>query len=175
MAWDDDALAGKAALVYFHEEALNFPDNYKIATIDDLLEAMRQQYYPGLPDLSIFCEGLGLAIRTSGVSDSQVHDAMTSLADQGQGKLPTNQNMFFGAIANQGENPSFLATATAVASMSAQQIAQGAQAVGQTALNVGKSALSVANIFGNPVVLAGGLAAVVAFVLYLRFGKHRAP
>ncbi|MDE2102147.1 MAG: hypothetical protein KGL39_33180 [Patescibacteria group bacterium] len=126
-------------MVYFHNEAATYPD-YQL-TLDELI-----QYVGSLPDgkvdPSIFLSGLGFAITSIEMSDSSVQDAMTRLADAGQGKVPSTQAPFFKALSDQAQDLSvfnYIEVTPSVMLQTAKQIGTGLQSVGNAVITTGKT------------------------------------
>lgn len=128
-----DTLAGRQALYYFHERAIQLSADVP-KDFNAFLEAVRVTYFPRAT-IDPLLEGLGLGINSTGVSDSRVRSAMNALASQGGGKLPSRWTAFFDKIKNEAMNPGFLDMAAYVVRQSASDLVEGAQNVGNTLIH----------------------------------------
>lgn len=135
----DDYLAGKNAIMYFHNKMCDLYSNYTL-TFQNLLLGLNSR------GNKFFVDGLGLGIiENPDVSQSTVKNAMEYLAVKSQGRIPT-AGSFTQAIADQeqaefhfGDISAFVALTTAkqVLAESEKQaekvIEFGSQAIGETA------------------------------------------
>lgn len=148
-----DEARGLAALrAFFNMSAQNFGSKFPYANFDLFYDAVRQT-----KGARFIAEGLGLTIVVNNMSDSQVTSAMSALARQAQGRLPSNLNGWFQALSNEAAKINFLDAAVYVTTESAADVVKGAQAVGDAVVDTGKSFLAV----GPLALLAAGL-----FILY---------
>jgi hypothetical protein len=160
----DDAVdipTGQAALGYYFNESIkysNFPYTDVASMIADLDDVNG--------DLT---STIGFTIRSIGLSDSQVQAAMTQLADTGQGNLPVNTTVFFTALSQAGENPSFWSAIQFVAVSSFQEAVMGAQALGNEILTAAATTtgfiqylpyLAIAGLGVYVFIKAGGIEAI---------------
>lgn len=141
----DDYLAGKAAIVYFHNKMCDlYPSSYKL-NINTLLLGLNSR------GNKFFVDGLGLGIiNNPEVSTSTVKSAMEKLAMKSGGRIP-DSGSFTQAIANQrqeefyfGDMASFVAITTAKQVVAETQ--KQAAAVGDVAASIGTG---VSNVTGK--------------------------
>lgn len=141
-----DTDRGRAAVTEFHQNSVRMP-YYNEASVDSLLSKIMSGKSP-----EFFLEGLGTAIREIGMSQSQITDAMRSLAIRSNGRIPV-QNEFFRALSDRVSQPTFtdyVGATPEVLGQSAIDVAHGAAEVGEAVLDVGKGLLQ----FGPILVLA---------------------
>lgn len=126
---------GREALMAFHNESLKF-SNYNL-TFDALLSQVGKKHP------TIFLESFGMAIEalnTDGFfSWGKVNQAMAVLANKGQGRVPTNQTVFFQALSNRMQDIDWAEASGYVAVETGKAVLDGAQAVGDTILDTAKS------------------------------------
>lgn len=133
----NDIDRGRAALKYFHNRSCAYSP-YK-ETLDSLISKV------GGKRPEFFLEGLGMAINTIGMSDSQVRDAMTNLAEVSHGQVPQN-SVFYKALSNRVSSLTtgdWIKGLPEIAGNTALDAAKGFEAVGNAVLDVGKSLLTV--------------------------------
>ena len=129
---------GRAALLEFHNMSCKFP----IYTIkfEELIAKVGGKF----PD--IFLEGFGFAIVQAGANNSQVHDAMAALVQQGQGRIPANKTVFFQAISNRTSNLTagdWVSLAPAIAADVTGEVIKGSAEIGNALIDTGRSLLAV--------------------------------
>lgn len=149
-----DIKAGRDALVYFHNEALKFPANYRLQ-FEELVSSL-QSMAKGQ-----FLEGFGFAISSSDFDDGQVKRAMQELARAGEGKLPTRWMSFFDALQGQIGNASFGTIANEVLKGTARDLVEDIQQVGNTAIETLKSTGELVKLL--PYVAFAGIVGYIYF------------
>lgn len=151
---DNQIVKGREAMKYFHNHASRYP-GYEL-TFDQLLDSVGG----GGAKTSVFLEGLGMAIDTiqedGFLSGSKVQKSMESLADQGQGRIPSNKNAFFKALSDEAQDTTWVEASKYVAVESAKKIGSGLVQVGDTLMS---TAESLKNIF--PILVVGAIIFVV--------------
>lgn len=147
---------GREAMLYFHNRSAFYP-GYSIS-FDELLRGIAGSDSKA----NIFLDGLGLAIRSIGLSTSKIKSSMENLADSGQGRIPSNQNVFFRALSDEAQNINWVAAAPEMALGVAKDVAKGVAAGGESVITTLKSLNVVL-----PLVIVGG----VIFVLVQKFKK----
>lgn len=132
----------------------------------------KQIYYPNSSPqaLGVFFDGLGLALRSVGFDQSlgKIDSAMQSLAANGHGQVPVNQNDFFKSIQDIATQVNFFDAAAFVIQASAAQVVTAAQDVGDTLIDAGAGILDNLNYI---LLAAGGL---LGLIVYMRFAPKRA-
>jgi hypothetical protein len=158
---DSQIQKGREALTYFHNVSLTYPA-YKKLQFDELLN----QVSGGGKKVTIFLEGFGFAIEQINdgyfFSTSRVKQAMESLANEGQGRVPTNNSVFFKALSDEAQNISWSEASKFVAVESAKEIGNGLVEVGNVTLDTLKSL---------GVVLPLAIVGAVLFIIYSRARK----
>lgn len=92
---------GRECVTYFHNRAVRY-SNYTVKSVDELLLRLAKNK-PNL--VNIYLEGLGFSIYEVGpiqMSDARIKAAMEKLADDGQGKIPSDFNAFFNSLSVSG-------------------------------------------------------------------------
>lgn len=122
-----DAIArGSEALMYFHNQASKY-DGYHLS-FDELKATL------GTPkQIPIYLQGFGEYIGENEMSASAVKSAMEGLADQGEGRVPS-QTSIFNALGGKVSEINWLDLSTTVAVETVKQVASGAQAVGDSVI-----------------------------------------
>lgn len=115
---------GEKALQYFYNKATSYSGN-DLPAFQDFLSGLSSKS----PEL---ISTIGFTARTIGLTDSQVQTAMEQVADQGQGQVPQNFSVFFNALGQAGENPSFWSAIKFVSWNTAQTLIQDAQSAGSS-------------------------------------------
>lgn len=158
MSDTSDVQRGKEALLFFHNEALKFPDNYRL-TFEELCQLLQDQSH------GAFLDGFGFGINSAGFGSDRVQNAMADLADQGEGRVPSSWNSFFNAIQKEGQKFSFSDAANATLSGTARDIAGGLEEVGKVSLSTLSNLGDVVKYV--PYLLFAGL----GFYIYLKAKK----
>jgi hypothetical protein len=146
----NDEIKGRAALVHFHNEALDFPENYHFS-FEELVSALQKK------SNGQFLDGFGFAINSAEMSESAIKTAMINLADAGEGQLPAKWNDFFNALTKEATKFSFVDAATYTAAQTAKDLAVGAQQVGNAVIQTGSILTGI-----MPVVVVGAVLFIVA-------------
>jgi hypothetical protein len=133
----DNTAKATTALNYFFNRASQYPDNFQLTSVDQLIAAVTAQN-------SYFMIGFGSAINSVedsnvGYGDSQLQTTMEKLADTGQGMIPSNWNTWFSAVGQAASNPSFWTSIEFTAAQTVGQVSSGVLNVG-TGLVQGLSA-----------------------------------
>ena len=150
-----DEIVGRDALVYFHNECLDYPENYHFS-YEQLIDELQKQ------SKGQFLDGFGFAISSSNADQSQVKQSMIWLAKMGKGHLPQKWNAFFQSLSNQTTSPSFISAAVYTVEASSLNIAHGAQAVGDAVISTGKTLTTI-----GPIVAV----AAILFIVFMRTKK----
>ena len=155
-----DTTTGQNAMQYFYNEAMTYPNVPYPAAWADFITYINQAN-PGL------FQSLGMVINNTGVSTTQVQNAMIKMADNGQGQLPvtsnglTNWGAFSSAIGQAGMNPSFWSALVYTAEATADQVASGAatvaEDVGQGVISTGSMLATLTTYLPYVLLAAGGL------------------
>ena len=149
-----DVELGRKAATHFHNESTRY------SGYDETLDTMLSKVAGGKSPI-FFLEGLGLAVRTIEMTDSQVQQAMKALASTAQGQIPRKE-LFHRALSDRISNPTagdYLAATPQIALETAGEIVEGAQAVGDAVLGTGKILLAIA-----PILIVAG----IVFIGYAR-------
>ncbi len=154
MSASADIARGRSALVAFHNQALSYPQNYKM-TLQQLVDELQRR------SRGVFLEGFGFAIHSAELSDAVVNRAMVELATQGQGRLPLFHTSFFSALNNSAQRFSFSDAFSATAKGTVEDLGRGIQAVGDTTISTLKNAQGLVVLL--PLLGFAGL----AFYIYL--------
>lgn len=123
---------GREALKYFHNESTRYPEYQE--SLDSLTSKVGGKYP------LVFLDGLGFA--SAEMRTGQVQDAMVSLARQGQGRIPSNNSLFFKALSDRATNlttADWIGGLPEIAGNTALDAAKGFQQVGNAVLDLGKS------------------------------------
>ena len=121
---------GRSAFKAFHNYATaNFPDNYKIKTIDDLIVAAK--HGRSSLDLVTYVGDLANSLE---ISDTQVNEAMERLAKKGEGRLPQNWQSWGNALSDKVMDYSWFDAVTYTAIESAKDIGAGVAEAGDSAI-----------------------------------------
>lgn len=134
----NDIDQGRVAIKYFHNRSARY------ATYKESMDSLILKVGGKRPEF--FLEGIGLTINSIGMSESKVKQAMESLANAGQGRIPANPSLFNKALSDRATNLTtgdWIGGLPEIAGQTAVDLAKGAQAVGDAVLDVGKSLLSV--------------------------------
>ncbi len=152
---------GREALKYFHNQASRYP-GYKLTfnALIDTLGTARQS--------PIQLEGIGETVISLELSTGQVQDAMESLADQGQGRVPATPTVYFQALGNKKQEFSFIDATSEVAPEVAGNILKRVENVGTAALDTVDNATAVISntVKSLGVVLPIALVGAVLFIIY---------
>lgn len=151
-----DVDRGREALTYFHNRSMGYVGYSE--TLDTLINKV------GGRQPMIFLDGLGFAISSIGMGSSKVKQAMVSLADQGQGRIPANNSLFFKALSDRATNlttSDWIGGLPEIAGDTAMDALKGFQAIGDAVLDFGKSLLTVGPIL------------VLAAVVFIGYKKTR--
>lgn len=130
---NNDIDLGRTSLIAFHNESTKF-SNYPYKFDDMVMIASKGK--PG-----IFLEGLGMAVRETGIRESKLDDIMIDLARRSKGQVP-NMNTFFSAIGSGASTLTFsdyLLESPTIAKDVALEIGKGAVEVGNAVIDTGKT------------------------------------
>lgn len=141
---------GKKALEMFYNYSKDYP-NFP-ASFSDFAALYGKKF-------EIYCDGLGLAINTNNLSNTQVSIAMKNLSDQARGKIPKDHNSYFAAIQGQAGKISYLDLTKTVVSDVVETTLDGAQSLGNNLIGI----LKIANF---------ALPFVAVYFGYLFLKKH---
>jgi len=121
---------GRSAFKAFHNYATaHFPENYKIRTVDDLIDAAKQ----GRKSLTLD-QYVGDLANSLEISDTQVNEAMERLAKKGEGRLPQNWQSWGNALSDKVMDYSFFDAVTYTAIESTKDIGAGLAEAGDSAI-----------------------------------------
>lgn len=154
----NDIDRGRSALTYFHNYSVNrFGSAYPHVSRDNLA------VYVGRGHADIFLDGLGFAINQIDMRESQVKDAMESLASRSQGRTP-DQNSFFKSLSDRASALTF-----ADYVYGAPEISKG---IAKDAIDLAEDVGNTVKFFATPtgVLLVVGVLAVVG-IGYLKLNK----
>ena len=86
----DSQNRGLSAYVYFHNEALNFPDNYSmdLPSVQALITGLSPNFF----------QLFGNAVVQSGLDEPTIQTKMVALADTNQGLLPSHLSEFLKTV-----------------------------------------------------------------------------
>lgn len=152
---ESDVETGRKAVRIFQASTVGYPGYSE--TLDSLIAKV------GGANPQFFLEGVGLAIRSIGMSDGQVEDAMESLAAAYQGRIPRRE-AFTKALSDRVSNPTagdYIAATPQVALESAGDLVKGAQQLGDSLIAIG----STLNQFG-PIL-------IVAAIIFIGYARTR--
>lgn len=161
-----DVPAGQAAMKYFYDQAETYPGTDLPISFDEFVSTINQKN-------PAFFSGLGLAIRSIGLSDSDVQSAMAQMADQGQGHMPANWNIFFTAVGQAGMNPSFWDAIQFVAWQTAQTAVQDIAKSG-TSILTGVQRIASLSAYAPYILLGGGALFIYMYSKSLGGGHSQA-
>lgn len=85
-----------------------------------------------------FLDGIGLGVRSAGMSQSKISNAMRNLAMKSNGKIPAYNMDFFTFLSNESVKINFIDAAAYVVVESGKDIIKGAQEVGDSLISAGK-------------------------------------
>lgn len=148
---------GREALMYFHNHAMLYPQNYKLE-FDELIQTLAKT-----DELrSAWLKNIGEAISSLSISDSEVKSAMEKMADEGQGRLPGVQTEWANALIDKSHEFSFIRKTSQVG----DAIVEGSKEFVTDVADIGGSVITSAKLLGNiaPFVLAGA----VIFIILMR-------
>jgi len=150
----DQINRGREALKYFHNASVKYPA-YNLS-FNDLIDRVGGPEPKG----SIFLEGLGFAYETL-ENDSQIDPgrlklSMERLADKAQGRLPSSNQAFFGALRDEAITTNFLDAAAFVGLETAKSVGSGFVQVGEAVTDTLKSVGMI-----GPLVVVGALLYIV--------------
>lgn len=134
---------GREALMFFHNQAMRFPDNYKMS-FDQLIS-----YVKSLNKYAV--EGLGDSILANSMETGDVRDAMERLADNSKGRVPTNWMTFSRALVEEITDHSLFKAVSFTVVESAKDVGTGLVKTGETLLTTLKG---LGIIF--PILVIGG-------------------
>lgn len=111
--------------------------------------------------------GLGLGVKTIDMSESDIEDAMESLADKANGKLPSSVGAFTQALTDKATNPSFLSydAFKSIASGTISDLSDISQSVGNTVINTTKGIEGLSKL---KYVLPVGILLAIGYYAYTR-------
>ena len=127
----DDVSRGREAISYFHNASCGF-SGYNF-TLDGVIQVLSKN-----PLIAL--DGIGLAIRSTGMSTSAVQEAMETLAEKAQGRVP-NLNSFFSALSNRATQISYIDLTVDVGAHVLEKTGEGLQEIGESVLSTGKMLL----------------------------------
>lgn len=145
-AVNNDIDIGRASLIAFHNQSTKF-DNYNY-TFNQMIEIASH----GKP--SVFLDGFGMAVRTTGIRESKLDDIMIDLANKSKGQIPS-MNTFFSSLSSGASNLTFsdyLLESPTIVKNVAVDLGKGAVEVGNSIIDTGKSLTVIL-----PILLVGGL------------------
>lgn len=148
-----DIKKGSDALVYFHNQALRYPENYSMS-FDELKLKLSNMSNGN------FLSGFGFAINSAEIPDSTVEESMIRLADAGNGKLPSRWMDFFNALNRDPSGFSFDSVVSTIKS-TASDIGAGLKQVGDVSIDTLKNAGDYVKFL--PLLAFLGLASYVWF------------
>ena len=134
----------REAMIYFHNQSARF-SNYDIS-FDDLLVKINRDK---AANVTPFLNNFGRSLAASELSAADIKNIMENLAKQGQGRIPSDANVFFQSLISEVQNISWVQ----VVKETAGDIADGVQAFGE---NVNFTLKGLNAIF--PFIVIGGLA-----------------
>lgn len=143
MSTEQNIKRAREALSYFHNKSVSY-SNYHI-TLDELLVKINRDK---IGNVQNFLNFYGKAILDSGLLTADIKIIMENLADQGQGRIPSDSNVFFEALIYQVRNINW----TEVVKDTALDVAEGVQSFGE---NVSFTLKGLNAIF--PFIVIGGL------------------
>lgn len=143
MSTDQNIDRARSALKYFHNQSAVYP-GYSISFDELLLKINRDKS----ANVTTFLNIYGKSILTSELSTSEIKDIMENLARKGQGRIPSDSNVFFQALISEVQNISWVQ----IVKETAGDIAGGVQSFGE---NVNFTLKGLNMIF--PFVVIGGL------------------
>lgn len=156
----NDQDRGAQALTWFHNDMTSF-DNYTW-TYKQLVDFLNTDHTTGFLDTTgAFTEGLGLAINSIGMSDSQVQDAMQKLASASNGQIPANRAVFTKALSDRMQDITagdWINALPSIAADTAADVAKGAQKVGSAVIATGSILTKIAPILITAAVVLIGWA-----------------
>lgn len=128
----DKELGLKVVRAFYDKSKWNYPfaTTYKL---EELISAIEKR--AGGKGM---LEGLGIAVREVGFSDSEIVSAMNRLAGMSGGKIPATNGMFWQALNNQAAEFKFVDAIVYTTTESAKTIVEGAAQVGDQLLLTGK-------------------------------------
>lgn len=157
---ENDVDWGREAVKFFHNRMASNFSNYTIS-MDELIRRI-STYTAGNSQPDIFLDGLGFAISSNNMSESQVQDAMEKLADISGGNIPSNPSVFEKALTDRLQNITagdWIGAAPTIAAETAATALSGIQAVGDSVIATGKTLTAIA-----PFLIVGA----VIFIVYAR-------
>lgn len=136
----------REALLVFHNRSAMY-SGYDF-TFDQFLD----QVGGGGAKTTAFLDGFGLAVRSIGLSTSELNSAMQALADQGQGRIPENKNVFFKALSDQAQDINWISATPKIIAGVTTDVVKGVAAGGESVITTLKSLNTVL-----PLVIVGGV------------------
>lgn len=137
----------REALKYFHNESAGF-SGYNIS-FDELILKInkdRSDY------VNSFLVNYGKSVVASDLSSSELKSVMENLAQQGQGRIPSNSNVFFQALISEVQNINWVKVGVEAVVDTASDIASGAQSFGENVLFTMKTLNAI-----FPYIIIGGI------------------
>lgn len=147
MSTDQNIVRSREALKYFHNASCAY-SNYKI-TFDELLLKINRNKPEAV---TIFLNLYGKAILTSELSTSEIKSIMENLARQGQGRIPSDYNVFYEALLDEVRNINWVSVGIEAVKDTAVDIASGAQSFGENVIFTLKGLNAI-----FPIIVIGGL------------------
>lgn len=127
----NDKEIGRKVLRYFYNwNRLLYPKVFAYS-FDEFLSSYGKK-------IDIYMDGIGLGVRSAGVSDSRIDAAMNALAMNSAGKIPSDYQVYFKYIQDEAVKISWMDAAAYVAKESASDILNGAKEIGDTLIFSGK-------------------------------------
>ncbi len=133
----------REALKYFHNESCNY-SSYGISFDELLLKINRDKE----ANINNFLTIFGKSIAASELSTSEIKSIMENLAKKGQGRIPSDSNVFFQALISEVQNIDWVS----IVSETASDIAGGVQSFGDNVLFTMKSLNAI-----FPFLIIGGV------------------
>lgn len=142
-----DIARGRSALIYFHNEALQYPQNYPFKTFQQLLDKLNA-------DSPTLIQTIGAAIPDSHLSESEIQAGMEAMADDGQGRLPRRYADFMNfLVAGSYAHISFADALVGGVSDTAKQLAQSGVKIGEAAAGGVTNTLTILPIIAFSAVM----------------------
>lgn len=137
----------REALKYFHNQSVSY-SGYNISFDELLLKINKDKAANVTNFLTIY----GKSIVASELSTSEIKTIMENLARQGQGRIPSNSNVFFDALISEVQNINWVKVGVEAVVDTAGDIAAGAQSFGENVLFTMKTLNAI-----FPFIIIGGI------------------
>ena len=151
-----DTDIGRNALLHFHNRALGY-SGYDFGSVDDLA-----RFYTKNPN--ILFDGIGGAVREIGeyLSEDKIKDAMYKIADQGEGKIPTNMTTFFTKLGQVASNPSIAESIEYTTAHAIKDLGFGLNKLGESTVEALDSSSKLMKYLPY-IAIAGGLLFIAVY------------